>query len=171
MEPSLRFPPAASLWKIAGRWCGAVEGLRRASVAALRALLAGERREWTLVDHESGRWRRARRGRAFARRLASEDPPATVDLSLKLRNSYFFYSSMAVIIGLCGHLYECSISRGLENGMALPSGEERELIDHTCRLLHGRRYLLKRSSREHSNGTNGHIISEHWLLKTGDSAI
>ncbi|XP_039545750.1 uncharacterized protein LOC120491833 isoform X3 [Pimephales promelas] len=117
MEPSLRFPPAASLWKIAGRWCGAVEGLRRASVAALRALLAGERREWTLVDHESGRWRRARRGRAFARRLASEDPPATVDLSLKLRNSYFFYSSMAVIIGLCGHLYECSISRGLENGM------------------------------------------------------
>ncbi|KAL1250861.1 hypothetical protein QQF64_018657 [Cirrhinus molitorella] len=31
---------------------------------------------------------------------------------------FFFYSSMAVIIGLCGHLYECSISRGLENGMA-----------------------------------------------------
>jgi len=80
------------------RWCGAVEGLRRASVAALRALLAGERREWTLVDHESGRWRRARRGRAFARRLASEDPPATVDLSLKLRNSV---SNSGIMVCAC----------------------------------------------------------------------
>ncbi|KAI7790869.1 hypothetical protein IRJ41_003308 [Triplophysa rosa] len=29
----------------------------------------------------------------------------------------FFLPSMAVIIGLCGHLYECSISRGLEDVM------------------------------------------------------
>jgi len=44
-----------------------------------------------------------------------------------------------------------SLSLSLCNSAALPSGEERELIGHTCRLLHRRLYLLKRSSREHSN--------------------